>query len=225
MKRPRSLSKIIAWLSFALAAGFLVLLAALHFLEPEFDPSWRLISEYELGEYGWLMSLAFFCLGGSTLALLAAFWPSLRTFGGWIGRIWFILLGLAFFGAGIFTSQEITATQTTFAEDLHNLFGFFVIFTFPIAATLVAASLGRSQEWTSSRRRLLRYTLVTWLGLIVFLGSLIYFLQVTGGRNFGPQIAIGWPNRFLMVSYTVWLMAVAWRASAAAQDDPLLRLV
>jgi hypothetical protein len=39
------------WACIALAAVvvFLTLLAALHFLEPEFDPSKRLISEYELG--------------------------------------------------------------------------------------------------------------------------------------------------------------------------------
>jgi hypothetical protein len=42
---------------------FVILLTALHFLEPEFDPSKRLISEYQLGRYGWVMSVAFFSLG------------------------------------------------------------------------------------------------------------------------------------------------------------------
>lgn len=39
---------------FALMFGiaFLLLLASLHLIEPEFDPSWRMISEYELGKYG-----------------------------------------------------------------------------------------------------------------------------------------------------------------------------
>ena len=224
MKRSRSFSNILAWLSFALGAAFLALLAALHFLEPEFDPSWRLISEYERGEYGWVMSLAFFCLGGSTLALLAAIWPSLRTLPGKIGRLWLGLIALAYFGAGIFISQDINATQTTLSEDLHNLCGVIVIFTFPIAASLVASSLGRSLEWTASRRRLLRYTLIAWLGLLVFLGSLVYFAQISTSDTYGPEFAIGWPNRFLMVTYAVWLMAVAWRASAAARDDPLQRL-
>lgn len=224
MKQTRSLSHIAAWLSFALAAAFLVLLAALHFLEPEFDPSWRMISEYERGEYGWLMSLAFFCLAGSTLLLLLAVWPSLRTLGGWIGRIWLVLLTLAFIGAGVFISQDINAAQTTLSEDLHNLCGLFVILTFPIAASLVAGSLGRSLEWTSSRRRLLRYTLITWIGLIVFLGSSIYFAQISTSDTYGPEFAIGWPNRFVMVTYVVWLMAVAWRATVAVRDDPLQRL-
>ena len=30
---------------------FIAILFLLHFLEPEFDPSWRMISEYELGRW------------------------------------------------------------------------------------------------------------------------------------------------------------------------------
>jgi hypothetical protein len=57
-----------SWARTALAAVVvcLSLLAALHFIEPEFDPSKRLISEYELSRYGWVMSLAFFSLGIGT---------------------------------------------------------------------------------------------------------------------------------------------------------------
>jgi Mn2+/Fe2+ NRAMP family transporter len=38
-------------------------------LEPEFNPSWRMICEYELGNYGWMMRLAFFSLALSCLAI------------------------------------------------------------------------------------------------------------------------------------------------------------
>ena len=78
-KQPMTISQIAAHLAFGFAAVFLILLIALHFLEPEFDPSWRWISEYELGRYGWMMSVAFFSIGGSALAVLVAIWPSLPT--------------------------------------------------------------------------------------------------------------------------------------------------
>jgi hypothetical protein len=42
--------------SFAAAATFLVLLATLHFIKPEFDPSWNMISQYEIGRYGWVIA-------------------------------------------------------------------------------------------------------------------------------------------------------------------------
>jgi len=37
----------------------LLFLASLHVLSPEFDPSWRIVSEYALGNFGWVLSLMF----------------------------------------------------------------------------------------------------------------------------------------------------------------------
>ena len=46
-------SRIAAKISLASTAVFLILLAALHFIEPQIDPSWHMISEYEIGRFGW----------------------------------------------------------------------------------------------------------------------------------------------------------------------------
>ena len=45
---------------FALGAGlgFALLLALLHVLRPDLDPSWRFISEYAVGSFGYLMIIA-----------------------------------------------------------------------------------------------------------------------------------------------------------------------
>src|SRR3569833_1300453 len=51
------------------AAAFILLLGLLHLLETQFDPSWRLISEYELGSYGWMMRLAFFSFALGSIGL------------------------------------------------------------------------------------------------------------------------------------------------------------
>src|SRR5437879_3260813 len=80
---------------------FPILLVLLHFLEPEFNAP-HLISEYQLGRFGWLMSLAFFCLASASLFLSRALWPDLRTQGGRVGRAWLLLIGIAYVGAGIF---------------------------------------------------------------------------------------------------------------------------
>src|SRR5215813_8020420 len=92
------------WARTALAAVvlFFILLAGLHFIEPEFDPSKRLISEYELGRYGWVMSLTFFSLGVGVIAMLLSTWESSTTRKGLIGRWWFLAISVALFGAGIF---------------------------------------------------------------------------------------------------------------------------
>src|SRR4029453_19231071 len=98
---------------------FLVLLAALHFLEPEFDPSKCVLSEYELGRYGWVMSLAFFSLGIAVLAMLRSTRKISTGRRGRIGRWWFLAISIAFFGAGIFCPY----TPLNFASYIHGLCG------------------------------------------------------------------------------------------------------
>jgi len=68
MKRGRAErpTRITARVAVVLAAAFLAILVLLHFLESKFDPSWRMISDYEIGNYGWMMTLAFFCWGMDT---------------------------------------------------------------------------------------------------------------------------------------------------------------
>jgi hypothetical protein len=50
-----------AWVAILATGATLILLAALHVLSPEFSPSWRVISEYALGHYAWVLSLMFLC--------------------------------------------------------------------------------------------------------------------------------------------------------------------
>src|SRR5262245_37070264 len=68
-------------------------------MEPEFNPP-HLISEYQLGHLGWLMSHAFFCLGAASLALFAAAQKATgpSRFGTW----GLMIIGVAYFCAGIF---------------------------------------------------------------------------------------------------------------------------
>jgi len=64
-------TRAISALTIGSCVAFLAIVPALHALEPGFNPP-HLISEYQLGRFGWLMSLAFFCLGAASLALFAA---------------------------------------------------------------------------------------------------------------------------------------------------------
>jgi len=208
------ISKSAARISVILSSVFLAILVLMHFLEPEFDPSWRMISEYELGRFGWMMSLAFFCWGGSVLALLVALWPSLRTIGGMIGRWWLVLISIALFGAGIFITNPITDDAVSTANTLHALCGAIVILTFPIAASLITGSLSRNPDWIQARRRLLWMTLLVWLSMFAFFGSIIVSNSInpSAGRV-GPEVLLGWPNRFMVVVYHVWLIITAAHAA------------
>src|ERR1700682_1026604 len=74
-----------ASLPLAAARTFMVLLAVLHVLRPELDPSWRFVSEYADGSYGWVMMLSFFSLALSCAALFVAVRSQIETTDGKIG--------------------------------------------------------------------------------------------------------------------------------------------
>lgn len=57
---------------------FVLSLGSLHLLQPEMDPTWRLISEYALGRFGWLMTLAFLALAVCLASAGAAVFSQIR---------------------------------------------------------------------------------------------------------------------------------------------------
>jgi hypothetical protein len=200
----RAVRPTAAYSSLAFVAAFLLLLIVLYFLEPEFNPP-HLISEYELGRFGWLMSLAFFCLGMGSLCLLGALWSDLQTKGGRIGRWWLILIGIAYIGAGVFAPDPSSSAEGL----LHGLSGLVVIFGSPIVFTLLWRSLIRDPLSVQVSRLLKWTTLLTWLGLVLFCGSIIIFYGLTPGSG---TIVVGWTNRFMIATYCAWLMIAAWQA-------------
>src|SRR6266536_807487 len=74
-----------ARLSIAAAAAVLLLLASLHVLSPEFDPSWRVVSEYANGRYGWVLSLMFAAWAVSSWALVFTIRSQVTTRAGKLG--------------------------------------------------------------------------------------------------------------------------------------------
>ncbi len=189
---------------------FLAILLVLHFLKPELDPSWRMISEYEIGRFGWLMRMAFFCWGASVLSLLITIWPAMNTTGGVISRLWLVLIFIALIGAGIFKTNPITDTTKNLENTIHTICGAIVILTFPIAATLAVSSLLNNAVWQPERGWLIFFTILTWLGVLSFLGSIIVSrISNPNAVRVGPNVYSGWPNRFLAVAYNAWLIFLA----------------
>src|SRR5215510_12203696 len=79
-----------AILAIVTAATALLLLASLHVLSPEFDPSFRMVSEYALGHYGWVLSLLFLAWGVSSWALAVALRSQVASKAGKVG--WWLLV-------------------------------------------------------------------------------------------------------------------------------------
>lgn len=199
-----------AYVSIVFGSVFLILVTLLHFLKRELDPSWRMISEYEIGRHGWTMRLAFFCWGASVLAATIAIWPSLQTIGGVIGRWWLLVIVIFLFGAGIFKADPITDQTNSLVNRLHALSGTVVILTFPIVATLAASSLMKNLSWLPVRGLLVLAVVLVWAGMIAYFATIIIARSKNPkvGED-GTRIYMGWPNRFNVVTYLIWIFIMA----------------
>ena len=208
---PATISLRAARLSLSTAIAFLVLLTALHIIKPELDPSWHFISEYAIGDNGWIMTLAFLSLALSCVSLAVALWPHAKGIVGKIGLALLLISAVGMAIAGMFTTDPITTSRDamTAGGRLHEL-GATLDLT-PFAALLINWSLiRRNPAWASARRALLLTAGLPLLGLIMFIGSVSMMLPSDG--QFGPDVLVGWPNRFLVVTYCVWLITVARQA-------------
>lgn len=186
-------------LSLVCSVGTLLLLASLHILSPELDPSWRMVSDYALGDYGWVLTLMFLAWALSCVALFFAIKSQVQTI--W-GKIGLGILIVSAVGMGMAAIFDVT-------HNLHGLAALIGIPSFPIAAMLVSLSLVRNQDWSTIRRPLLLMANLTWISLVLMFATLFIGLSKSGGE-FGPDVLIGWPNRLLVMTYCGWLIMVAW---------------
>lgn len=185
-------------LSVASSVTTLVLLTALHILSPEFDPSWRMVSEYALGNYGWVLSLMFLTWALSCIMLFLAVKSQIHTIGGKIGLGFLLVSGV---GTGMAAFFDIN-------HSLHGLSFMLGIPSLPVAALLISFSLLRNPGWMSRRRSLLWAATLPWVS-IVLMGAMMFIGFSQSGGEFSPNALIGWPNRLVVLAYCVWLMAAA----------------
>jgi hypothetical protein len=212
--RATEISLPTAYLAIATSGGVLLLLVILHILSPEFDPSWRMVSEYANGQYSWVLSLMFALWAVSSWILAFMLWSQISTTAGKVGLFFLILAGVG----------EAMASVFDINHSLHGLAGLIGIGSLPIAAILISGSLGRAQEWSAAKKVLLLTSNLTWFSIVLLAASFVLMI-VTFTQSGAPVPAeppntlprgviglVGWTNRFLIVAYCAWVMTVGWQA-------------
>ena len=183
----------------ALVAGGITvaLIAILHVLEPEYDPSWRMISEYSVGRYGWVMRLAFVTMAIGLAATCVALW----SFGGaWtigLAAVALGALGAAFIDADPIMTPRAQATRVGRA---HTVLGGVLLAGFPPAAVLAGVGVAAAFGWMLA------------IAAVVPLAGLGWFLIAAApaqGQGGSPEIRIGWPDRFCVLAYLAWVVLAA----------------
>lgn len=213
-----SIPLLAARVAFASSAVCLVLLAALHVIKPELDPSWRLVSEYAIGTHGWVMTLCFLAQSLGCAALFIAIRSQVRGWVGYLGLFLLLTAALAPAMAAVFPSDPITISpaEVSATGHMHVLSAMIGIPSLPIAAMLISFHLARQPAWSSKRGPILWSAVAALFAFVLMVAQRRVQLPQRG--TFGPEVLIGWPNRFLILTYCGWVMTLGWQAAKLARS-------
>jgi hypothetical protein len=189
--------------SFAAGCLFALLLLGLQLVEPEFDPTWRFVSEYALGRAGWMMPVAFIGPAISLLAAALAVVRYVRTIFGYVGLVILALAASGFLLAAAFQTDPINtaADAYTFSGRMH-LLGASLDYS-PVGMLLISWALGRTDGWRSLRRPMMITASIAFLLMIGMTAAL------PSDYHFGPGVYAGLIARILLLSYLGWITTVS----------------
>jgi hypothetical protein len=221
------MTRVAAYTAMVLSGAVVILLAALHVLSPEFQPSWRVVSEYANGHYAWVLTLMFALWAASSWCLAFSLQPLPLTRAGTVG-VWF----LAIAGVG-----EAIASAFDINHPLHALADLLGAGALPVAAMLVSISLVRSQPSLPGKATLLILANLTWISTIATIaGVLVLFLTFThaGGHvpsdgkplpvgaalPAGTVTVVGYANRLYVVVACLWAIVAARTAATEVSVNP-----
>lgn len=213
-KETSTISTTAAWLAITAVITYQGLLVVLLFLRPDLDPYWHTISEWAIGPYGWLMTLAFLTSALSYAALFVLLKSQIRGVIGWIGLGILLICVIGTTGVGLFTTDPFDTPPDAITTTglIHMISGFGALMLLPFAALLLNLNLAlQNPVWRSARRVLLWTAGLPLLGLVGFWVHLALFVLPLAVQ-YGPDVPLGWPNRILLLLYMVWLITFAWQA-------------
>jgi hypothetical membrane protein len=166
---------------------FLAIVALLHALEPETNDTGA-ISEYALGDYGWLMNIAFIAAGLGFAALALLLFEALQQSRGARAAEALLLiaaLGWILLGAG---NIDREGADATWHGVVHGI-GFFLASPASLVAMFVLARLLRKDpSWTALGR------LTRWAAVVALLAFVLAFMDVVEAVTFRLFVAVllGW---------------------------------
>jgi len=201
-----------ARVAIAAIVSYQILLIVLIFLRPDLDPSWHTISEWAIGQYGWMMSVGFLISAASYAALFMMLRSQVKSFIGRIGLGILLICVIGAFGVGVCTTDPMPIRPPLSTRGtLHVIFGTSQLVLLPFAALLINLDIARKHEaWARSRRVLLWTAGLPLFGFISFAMYSAIFVFPMGPQAYGPGVNIGWPPRFAFFTYMLWVVTMAW---------------
>lgn len=180
-------------------------LIALHVLSPEFDVSWRMVSEYANGNHSAVLTAVFATWALASWALAVALRP---LWSNWLGRFGLVFLFLA--GVG-----EMMGGLFDLNHPLHGAAFAIGVPSLTLAAILVTLALRRRgvdmPMWPAH---------LVWISFVLMAATMVLFFIALGRAGIdvsaqtGPLAALpegvtaynGWANRLLFAASYLWLV-------------------
>ena len=185
---------------------FVGLIAALHVLRPETDAISRPTSEYAVGRFGYLMTLAFVALSLATWSLVIGLRRNLsKPAQSLIGLNLLKVFGIGLLVAATFPIDLEGAPQTL-AGTIHAINGPISFLSLTVGTNLVSRRFKLDARWLPIHR------LASVLALIMipeFIAGGVAAARETGG---------GLAQRILVVTFSAWFLVVAIRLRANARE-------
>ncbi len=177
--------------------AWVLIVILLHFIKSDLDPIDTYISDYAIGDHGWLMQVAFYAVGLGVLAIAAGLSVSLkRSKRAAVAIMLTVVAGLGFIVAGTFTTDPTGQSDLTTEGTLH-LLGALMVFPVTVANSFVLRGL-----FHGDRRWRPMATRIRWLPWALLVAFIVSF--------FAPGVPEGLSQRFLAMIIMLWFAAVSW---------------
>lgn len=212
-KTKSEIMDTLALATIACGMASLLSLLTLHFTSPEYQPSWRMVSEYAMGKHKWLITSFFLLWGISSLLLSFLLWDIATGIWAKAGIILLVISAIGEIMGGLFDVKH----------KHHGLAFLLGVPTVPIAALLISYNLAGMEQWFNFRSTLLISAHSTWISLVVM--GVAMGVMFSGFKKVGiimnkdtvlPEkvpdgvIALaGYANRILILCYVGWLIVAA----------------
>jgi peptidoglycan/LPS O-acetylase OafA/YrhL len=194
-----------AWLANGATLVSALALVALHFLSPQFDPSWRMVSEYANGNHRWVLTVVFLTWALGSFALAFALLPSAN---GWVGTTGLLFLVLAGVGQAMGGLFDIN-------HRLHGAAFAIGVPALPIAAILLTIAARRAGLDVPIWAAVLPILSVAVMAVsMAMLFTSLKAAGITMSADSQPLPTLpdgisawnGWANRLVFGSYYLWVI-------------------
>ena len=203
---------ILATLSIIAGAVSLLSLLALHFVSPEFKPGWRMVSEYAMGKYKWILTLFFLLWGASSLLLAIGLLEKVSGFWAYFATVLLAISGIGAICGGLFDVNHKN----------HGLAFALGVPPFPIAVLIITYHLLNAGITTKANALIAAHS--TWISMLFMAFTMMHMFSgfkkagVAWDKDSPPLTEVpegvialvGYANRLLVFCFIFWEIYIAY---------------